>query len=133
MALTPDQLDDFVNTTDSLQANRDKLTDIETDTAEIGSAGAGLTEAGGTGDQLTALATQASVDVVDSNVDAILVDTGTTLDAALAVVDANVDAIKAKADQLTFTVSNVLDSNILYVIGDAIKTNSTSTTNWGGS
>lgn len=35
--------DDFVNTTDSLQAIRDKLTDIETDTAEIGSAGAGLT------------------------------------------------------------------------------------------
>jgi len=31
--------------------------------------------------------------VVDANVDAILVDTGTTLDAALAVVDANVDAI----------------------------------------
>jgi hypothetical protein len=35
--------DDFVNTTDSLQANRDKLTDIETDTGEIGAAGAGLT------------------------------------------------------------------------------------------
>lgn len=35
--------DTFVNTTDSLQAARDKLTDIETDTAEIGAAGAGLT------------------------------------------------------------------------------------------
>ena len=35
--------DDFVNTTDSMQAIRDKLTDIETDTAEIGTAGAGLT------------------------------------------------------------------------------------------
>lgn len=34
--------DDFVNTTDALQAVRDKLTDIETDTAEIGTAGAGL-------------------------------------------------------------------------------------------
>lgn len=33
----------FVNTSDSLQATRDKLTDIETDTAEIGTAGAGLT------------------------------------------------------------------------------------------
>lgn len=39
--------DDFVNTTDSLQAVRDKLTDIETDTAEIGAAGAGLTDLGG--------------------------------------------------------------------------------------
>ena len=35
--------DDFVNTTDALQPIRDKLTDIETDTAEIGAAGAGLT------------------------------------------------------------------------------------------
>jgi len=39
--------DDFVNTTDSLQAIRDKQTDIETDTAEIGTAGAGLTDLGG--------------------------------------------------------------------------------------
>jgi len=37
----------------------------------------------------------AALAVVDANVDAILVDTGTTLDAALAVVDANVDAILA--------------------------------------
>jgi hypothetical protein len=35
----------------------------------------------------------AALAVVDANVDAILVDTGTTLDAALAVVDANVDSI----------------------------------------
>ena len=49
----------------------------------IGAAGAGL----------TALATAAALATVDGNVDAILVDTGTTLDAALAVVDANVDAI----------------------------------------
>ncbi len=50
---------------------------ILTDTAEIGAAGAGLTEAGGTGDHLTALATQASVNTIDSNVDSILADTGT--------------------------------------------------------
>jgi len=42
---------------------------ILTDTAEIGAAGVGL----------TALATQASVDTIDANVDAILVDTGTTI------------------------------------------------------
>lgn len=35
--------DSFVNTTDALEAIRDKETDIETDTAEIGAAGAGLT------------------------------------------------------------------------------------------
>lgn len=33
----------FVNTTDALEAIRDKETDIETDTSEIGAAGAGLT------------------------------------------------------------------------------------------
>ncbi|MEK9721991.1 MAG: hypothetical protein VW405_00725 [Rhodospirillaceae bacterium] len=45
------------------------------DTAEIGAAGAGLTEAGGTGDHLTALATAAALATVDGNVDAILLDT----------------------------------------------------------
>lgn len=39
--------------TDTLEHIRDKQTDIETDTAEIGVAGAGLTEAGGNGDHLT--------------------------------------------------------------------------------
>ena len=47
---------------------------ILVDTAEIGAAGAGLTEAGGTGDQLTALATQAKQDVIDGIVDAIKVE-----------------------------------------------------------
>ena len=51
--------------TDTLEQIRDKETDIETDTAEIGVNGAGLTD----------LATQASVDVIDGIVDAILVDT----------------------------------------------------------
>src|SRR3990167_876134 len=78
-----------VNTThisDTAQTANDVGADVDAilvDTAEIGAAGAGL----------TALATQASVDTIDTNVDAILVDTGTTLDAALAVVDSNVDAI----------------------------------------
>ena len=83
--------DDFNNTTDSLQAIRDrgddewttgaggssptvaeiraemvsnstKLASILEDTAEIGTAGAGLTEAGGTGDQLTAVPWNSSWD-----------------------------------------------------------------------
>lgn len=110
---------------DAGKAGAQLWTDIDailTDTAEIGAAGAGLTEAGGdgdhlteaggdgdhlteaggTGDQLTALATASALSTVDSNVDAILVDTGTTLPAtlsglatasALATVDSNVDAI----------------------------------------
>lgn len=42
---------------------------------------------------VSALATQASVDTIDANVDAILVDTGTTIPASLATIDSNVDAI----------------------------------------
>jgi len=82
--------------TDSLEAIRDKETDIETDTAEIGAAGAGL----------TALATQASVNIIDDFLDteiaAILADTN-----ELQVdwvnggrLDLLVDAIKAKTDAL---------------------------------
>jgi hypothetical protein len=56
---------------------------IETDTAEIGAAGAGL----------TVLATQASVNTIDD------------------FLDTEVAAIKAKTDQLTFTVANRLDAN----------------------
>lgn len=44
-------------------------------TNNLGSAGAAATEAGGTGDHLTALATQASVDTIGGIVDAILMDT----------------------------------------------------------
>ena len=67
--------------TDTLEHIRDKETDIETDTAVIGALGAGL----------TALATQASVDTVDTVV----------------------DAVKVQTDKLAFTVANQVDSNVL--------------------
>jgi len=60
------------------------------------------------------------VDTVGTVVDAILVDTGTTLDAALAVVDANVDAIKAKTDSLTFTAAGHVDANIKKIAGTTV-------------
>ena len=56
----------FDRSTDSLQALRDRIGN-----------GTNLTEAGGTGDHLTALATQASVNTIDGIVNAILLDTGT--------------------------------------------------------
>lgn len=91
---------------------------ILADTAEIGAAGAGL----------TALATQSSVNTIDTVVDAILVDTGTDIPASLATiagyidtevaatlaaVDTEVAAIKAKTDSLTFTVAGQVDANAL--------------------
>jgi hypothetical protein len=55
-----------------------------------------LATALGTADDATLAAiaaVDAKIDIIDTNVDAILVDTGTTLDAAIAVIDGNVDAI----------------------------------------
>ncbi len=61
---------------------------ILVDTAVIGALGAGL----------TALSTQASVDTIGTNVDAILVDTGTTLQAELDAIQAAVITNAAGAD-----------------------------------
>lgn len=42
--------------------------------------------------------TDAAIAVVDTNVDAILVDTGTTIPATIATVDGNIDTMKAVSD-----------------------------------
>jgi hypothetical protein len=81
---------------------------ILADTDVIGAAGAGLTEAGGTGDQLTALATAAN----------------------LTTVDTVVDAVKVQTDKLTFTVANQVDANMQY-INDAALLGDGSATPWG--
>src|SRR3990167_8745562 len=94
----------YDQTTDSLEAIRDKETDIETDTTEIGAAGAGL----------TAIATQASVNLVDDFLDteiaAILTDTGTTLDDF--VDDLEARFTQALADKLAAHALSVLTAVI---------------------
>lgn len=76
-----------------------EIASILTDTAEIGAAGAGL----------TALASQSSVNTVDSNV----------------------DAIKAKTDSLNFTVAGQVDANIQYVNDTAVTGTGASGNEWG--
>ena len=49
---------------------------------------------------------------LQTDVDAILLDTGTTLDSKIDTIDTIVDAIKAKTDSLTFTQAGHVDSNI---------------------
>lgn len=122
------------------------LDDIEAQTDDIGVAGAGLTAIpwnaswdaevqSEVADALTAYdpptnaemeartlasasyATAAALATVDSNVDAILVDTGTTLDGKIDTIDTVVDAIKAKTDSLTFTTANQVDANALAISG----------------
>jgi hypothetical protein len=82
----------YDQSTDSLEAIRDKETDIETDTAEIGVAGAGL----------TVLATQSSVNTIDD------------------FVDTEITAIKAKTDNLPASPAATGDIPGVAAIADAV-------------
>jgi hypothetical protein len=111
------------------------------DTAEIGAAGAGLTEAGGTGDHLTAqpwnsawdaevqsevedgltafgAATASALATVDANVDAILVDTGTTLPATLTTIEGKIDTIDGIVDAILVDTDSTLPGLIATVDGN---------------
>ena len=88
------------------------LVDIESQTDDIGVAGAGL----------TALATQVSVDDLPTNAE-LATALGTADDAVLA----QVALVKAKTDSLTFTKANELDVNIhsivdVTIVGDGSGT-----------
>jgi hypothetical protein len=87
---------------------------ILVDTAEIGAAGAGL----------TALATASALATVDTVVDAILVDTDTTIPATLATIagyiDTEVAAIKAKTDLIPAAPAAVGDIPSAATIADAV-------------
>jgi len=107
------------------------------------------------------LATSSALATVDSNVDAILVDTGTTIpaqisglndlsaaevnaecdtaiaDASLATaadlvtVDGVVDAIKVKTDSLNFGISGKVDANITHINEIEVTGDGGSGTEWG--
>lgn len=73
------------------------------------------------------LATAAALATVDTIVDAILVDTDTTIPGLVTTVDTVVDAIKAKTDSLTFTQAGHVDANIqrindVAIVGDGSGT-----------
>lgn len=57
---------------------------------------------------------------LDTEVAAILVDTGTTLDGKLNTIDTVVDAIKAKTDQFTFTQTGEVDANVQSINDNAL-------------
>lgn len=90
-------------TTATLKVDQIFIAYAESVVAYLGD-GTVLTESGGTGDQLTAIATQASVNTIDTNVDAILVDTGTTLPARFdgvegATFSTSTDSLEAIRDR----------------------------------
>ena len=57
-------------------------------------------------------ATDAAIAVVDANVDAVLVDTGTTIPATIATVDANVDAVLVDTGTTIPATIATVDANI---------------------
>ncbi len=67
---------------------------------------------------LDARASQASVDTVDSNVDAILVDTGTTLPASLSTIDSNVDAVLVDTGTTLPATLATIDGNVDSILAD---------------
>lgn len=77
-------------------------------------------------------ATAAALATVDGIVDAILVDTGTTLDGKLDTIDSLIDAIKAKTDSLTFTVAGQVDANAKSMNDAEITGDGTAETPWSG-
>lgn len=101
----------YDNLTDSLEAIRNHVGD-----------GTNLTEAGGTGDHLTALATAANLATVDTVVDAILVDTGTTLPATLgtpagASVSADIAAVKVDTAATLVDTGTTLPATLTTIEG----------------
>jgi len=63
-------------------------------------------------------ATEAKQDVIDTNVDAILVDTGTTLDAKIDTLDTNVDAILVDTGTTLPASLATIDTNVDAVLVD---------------
>lgn len=115
IGLASANLDTQLSTIDSEIGTIDGIVDaILLDTAEIGVAGAGLTEAGGTGDHLTALATAANLATVagylDTEILAIIADTEdiqSRLPSAL--VDGRIDATVDGTGMESGAVDNIWD------------------------
>lgn len=78
LASTDGDWSNFSETTDSLQSIRDKQTDIEADTGEIGTAGVGLTDLGGMSDAMKA----EILSEVNDALDTVIVELGIAAPAA---------------------------------------------------
>lgn len=89
----------FDAATDSLEAIRNKQTDIETDTQAL--------QAG-----QASLATSAALATVDANVDAILEDTGTTLPASLSAISGKVDTVDTVVDANAAAIAALNDISV---------------------
>lgn len=61
---------------------------------------------------LNATATQSSVNTVDTNVDAILVDTGTTIPATLSTIDGKIDTIDTNVDSILVDTGTTIPAQI---------------------
>lgn len=92
----------FVPSTDGLQLVRDKLTDIETDTGEIGTAGAGLSDLGG---MSTAMKAEVEAECLDAM-------EGIELDHLMAVACGSNDITNNVVDQSALAALLAADGDI---------------------
>ena len=115
--------DDFVNTTDSLQALRDRG-DASWTTGGGGSAPTAAAVADAVWDEATSGHTTSGTfgEQVKTDIDAILVDTGTTIPATIATVDTVVDAILVDTGTtLDVKLNNIdafLDTEVAAILAD---------------
>src|SRR3990167_4120875 len=116
----------FVNTTDALEAIRDKETDIETDTTEIGAAGAGLPALGDTRLANLDATVSSRTKPADTQARVTLVDTLTTYTGntpqtgdVFPLASTEIADIKAKTDNLP---SDPADESLIIAATDAIMT-----------
>ena len=68
---------------------------------------------------LSSLATASALATVDTNVDSVLVDTGTTIPATLTTIDGKVDTVDAVADGIKAVTDNLPDSGALSSLATA--------------
>ena len=74
---------------------------------------------------VSALATAAAVSTIDSNVDAVLVDTGTTLPATLSTVEGKVDTVDGNVDAILVDTGTTLPATLSTIEGkvDTVDSN----------
>lgn len=104
------------------------LTTILADTNELQTNQGNWTTA-----DVSGLATAEALATVDANVDAILVDTGTTIPGTITTIDANLDAVKAITDQINFGVAGQIDANVESINTATVNGTGTSADKWRGS
>ena len=91
-----------------------KVNELNGHTAQTGD---NFTRIGATGSGLTSLASQSSVDTIDTNVDAILIDTGTTIPNQISSTESSLEARFDTVDAANVAIAGYIDTEIAAIKG----------------